>query len=75
MNSKLVTNAVNKVLLAAMMVLGIFTFAQDNAPSTDITTTTTTTTETWYSNPVYWVIGGLLFIILIVALMRGGKRD
>ena len=27
----------------------------------------------WYNNPVVWVIGGAVFILLLVALLRGGK--
>lgn len=42
----------------------------------DVTTTKTTTTEQWYSNPLYWVIGGLFVIVLIAIIARGnGKRD
>ncbi|QOW11011.1 hypothetical protein Q73A0000_11895 [Kaistella flava (ex Peng et al. 2021)] len=42
----------------------------------NVTTTKTTTTEQWYSNPLYWVIGGLFVIVLIAIIARGnGKRD
>ena len=42
----------------------------------DVTTTKTTTTEEWFTNPIYWVIGGLFVIILIAIIARGGgKRD
>ena len=42
----------------------------------DVTTTKTTTTEQWYSNPIYWIIGGLFVIVLIAIIARGnGKRD
>jgi len=27
----------------------------------------------WYSNPVYWVIGGAVFILLLVLLLRQKK--
>ncbi len=27
----------------------------------------------WYNNPVVWVVGGAVFILLLVALLRGGK--
>ena len=33
-------------------------------------------TTTWYAEPWIWVVGGAVFIIIIVALMRGnGKSD
>lgn len=41
----------------------------------NVTTTKTTTTEQWFTNPLYWVIGGLFVIILIAIIARGGKRD
>jgi len=28
----------------------------------------------WYNNPIVWVIGGAVFILLLVALLRGGKK-
>lgn len=57
----------------------IVAFAQEATPKVDVTATstkTTTTTEEWFTNPVYWVIGALLLIILIAVVARGnGKRD
>lgn len=56
----------------------IVAFAQEATPKVDVTTTSTktTTTEEWFTNPVYWVIGALLLIILIAVVARGnGKRD
>jgi hypothetical protein len=29
----------------------------------------------WYTNPVVWVIGAAVFILLLVALLRGRSRD
>lgn len=28
----------------------------------------------WYQNPVVWIIGGAVFILLLVALLRGDKK-
>jgi hypothetical protein len=55
-------------------------FAQEATKTPDldvnVTTTKTTTTEEWFTNPLYWVIGGLFVIILIAIIARGGgKRD
>lgn len=27
----------------------------------------------WYANPIVWVIGGAVFILILVALLRGKK--
>lgn len=52
-------------------------FAQDTVPQkveVNTTTTRTTTTEEWFTNPIYWVIGALLLIILIAVVARGNRR-
>ena len=28
----------------------------------------------WYAQPWVWIVGGALFILLLVALLRGGSR-
>ena len=61
--------------------------AQENTGSTDETTTSKTSTTTtdvnitsnssgeWYTQPWIWVVGAAVFILLLVALMRGGSRE
>lgn len=46
--------------------------AQDSSVSTN-QTTTTTETHTWYTNPWVWVVGGAVFILLLVALIRSNS--
>ena len=65
-------------ILMLTMFFSFLAFAQDTTtPKVDVTTTssTTTTTEEWFTNPVYWVIGALLFIILIAVIVRGNKSN
>ncbi|MHA6696603.1 hypothetical protein [Chryseobacterium sp. A301] len=66
-------------LLAIMFFASIFAFAQETTEPLDVdvtTSTKTTTTSTeWMSNPLYWVIGGLVLIILIAVIVRGNNRD
>jgi hypothetical protein len=40
--------------------------------SVSVTRTTETTSSNWYTSPWVWVIGAAVFILLLVALMRGG---
>jgi hypothetical protein len=47
-------------------------WAQD---SISTTTTTTRTSETWYMSPWVWVAGGLVFILLLAAILRGGSSN
>ena len=28
----------------------------------------------WYTNPIIWIVGAAVFILLLVALLRGGKK-
>ena len=28
----------------------------------------------WYTNPIIWIVGAAIFILLLVALLRGGKK-
>ena len=49
----------------------ILTFAQDKGVDVDISVKKE---SQWYQNPIVWVIGGAVFILLLVALLRGGER-
>lgn len=31
--------------------------------------------DNWYASPWVWVVGAAVFILLLVALTRGGRRD
>jgi len=62
------------VLLFSCMQLLVL--AQDDATSTTTTKTTKTTTETvWYTQPWVWVVGGAVFLIILVALLKGGSTS
>jgi hypothetical protein len=47
------------------------TFAQEKGVDVDISVKKE---SEWYQNPIVWVIGGAVFILLLVALLRGGER-
>ena len=70
-------------VLVACLFSSLYSMAQDNAGTTSQTSSTATHSESttaapdmtmWYMNPVVWVIGGLLLIIIIVAITRSGKK-
>jgi hypothetical protein len=54
--------------------LPVLIFAQESGGTT-VTKTTHTETQTWYLQPWAWVVGGAVFIIIIIALVRGGRSD
>jgi hypothetical protein len=65
----------NKMLLLVVALLNnVMVFAQDGAAKVDVNVTKTTSSETWYANPILWVVGIGVFILLLVALLRGGRR-
>ena len=51
----------------------IILWAQTSDQVTTKTSTTTTKTTEWYSSPWLWIAGGAVFIIILVALMRGNS--
>ena len=57
------------ILLSSL--LSLIAFAQDKGIDVDINVKKE---QAWYQNPVVWVIGGAVFILLLVALLRGGEK-
>ncbi len=67
--------------MVIMLLVGTFIqaaiWAQDGGSSTTTTTTHVSNISdqgsNWYASPWVWVVGGAVFIILLIALTRGGK--
>ncbi|UOE38135.1 hypothetical protein [Chryseobacterium oryzae] len=75
MNTSLFTKKLEKFAFFIFTLFsGVIAFAQETAPKVEVTTTTTKTEE-WYANPVYIIIGAILFIILVAVLVRGGRSS
>jgi hypothetical protein len=51
--------------------LSVVSFAQDKGIDVDINVKKE---QAWYQNPIVWIIGGAVFILLLVALLRGGEK-
>lgn len=51
-------------------------WAQDSTGTSNkmTTTETTTTTTVWYTQPWVWIAGGAVFILILVALLRGNSN-
>ena len=64
-----------KAYLTLLAVLtNILLFAQEKSTQVDVDVNKTTSTSTWYASPWVWVVGAAVFILLLVALTRGGRR-
>lgn len=53
----------------------IYLFAQDDK-KLDVDISVNKDNANWYQQPWVWIVGGAVFILLLVAMMRGsGKKD
>jgi hypothetical protein len=60
-------------LLAIVAVLmSVIAFAQDKKVDVDINTNSG---GNWYAQPWVWIVGAAVFILLLVALTRSGRRS
>jgi hypothetical protein len=60
-------------LVLAAMFISLVGFAQEK--TADIDVDVNTKGSNWYAQPWVWIIGGAVFILLLVALLRGsGSR-
>ncbi len=57
-------------VLAAML-LSFGAFAQDKNVDVNLNVDKG---GNWYTQPWVWVVGGLIFILLLAAILRGNKR-
>ena len=61
----------NSILaFALMMLFTLKLFAQEKKVDIDVNVNK----GSWYTQPWAWIVGGAIFILLLVALLRG-KRD
>ena len=66
------------VMMAIFSFVQIISWAQDSSSSSSSSRTTTTTTENvdnWYASPWVWAVGAALFILLLIALLRGNSSN
>ena len=66
------------LLMFLFSLIQIVTWAQDSSSSSSsvsVSKETTTTTTTWYTQPWVWVVGGAIFIIILVALFRSNSSS
>ena len=56
------------------MLASVVVFAQEKTTEVDINVNKDGNTANWYASPWVWVVGAMVFILLLVALTRGGRR-
>lgn len=61
--------------LAAFMLFSLLGYTQEGG-GTDINVDINKGESNWYAQPWVWIVGGAVFILLLVALLRrGGERE
>ena len=60
-------------LLVLLLCTGLITFAQGKKVDVDIDIHKGNDASTWINNPVIWIAGGAVFILILVAILRGGR--
>ena len=69
---KMIRNTWLKVTTAIFLILfSVAAFAQDKGVDVDINVNKN---NQWYQQPWVWIVGGAVFILLLVALLRGGQK-
>ena len=71
-------NFKNKLLLSLLMICSSITiFAQDKQDKkVDVNINLNKGNDSqWYAQPWVWIVGGAVFILLLVALLKSGRKD
>lgn len=63
----------NFLAIVMLCMLQTIAFAQDKKVDVDITTDKGGG-GTWYAQPWVWIVGGAVFLLLLVALMRSNSN-
>lgn len=71
MKQRLISGYKTLAVILMSLLASILTFAQDKNVDIDINAKNPGNGN-FFASPWVWVIGGALFILLLVALMRGG---
>lgn len=84
MKNIIVSTVYRFILVCAFSVIAILVYAQEqqqqpqqessSSSSTTTTVTRETTTTEWYTQPWVWVVGGAVFLIILIALLRGNSN-
>ena len=66
-----ITSKVGMVVLT--LLASVVAYAQDK--KIDVNIGVDKGDSQWYAQPWVWIVGGAVFILLLVAMLRGGKKD
>ncbi|WP_028121965.1 hypothetical protein [Epilithonimonas tenax] len=73
MKNPTITTHVNSILFGFLAVFSsALIYAQDSTVTK--TTNVTTSTEEWQTNPTYWIIGGVVLIVIVAIVAMSGRK-
>ena len=71
---KTISNIMTRIVLAiAGSFMGLVCLAQEKSADVKVDINTDKGSN-WYAQPWVWIVGGAVFVLLLVALLRGGKE-
>jgi hypothetical protein len=74
MKHNIIKTANRSFLLLAALFMNAVVFAQEKSLDVNVDVNKGGGSANWYANPWVWVIGAAVFILLLVAIVRGGGR-
>jgi hypothetical protein len=68
---------IHRLIMVLVLSFMQFTIRAQDSTSSSVTVTkeTTTTTTNWYAQPWVWIVGGAVFILILIALLRGNSSS
>ena len=75
MNTNLIVFKAEKIFFTFLFLcISFMGFAQDSMTATTTTNSTATSSQTvWYMQPLAWVIGGVVLLLILIALFRNNS--
>jgi hypothetical protein len=65
--------AINRIwMVVAVLLMNVVAFAQDKGIDVNVNMNKG---DSWYNNPWVWIVGAAVFILLLVAIVRGGRTS
>lgn len=75
MKQRLTSGYKTLAVILISLLASILTFAQEKSVDIDIDAKAPGQSGNFFASPWVWVVGGAIFILLLVALMRGGNKS